>query len=227
MENIITMQCRDLTLFLDNKEKIFCNFTCCDSGSEKMINIVVPIYQQISDIYGNMEITKTFLKRLEYKLKLTVRLRETSLNFVSKDGEYFLQTPFKDIYDPVTLTYYGVKMGDNPLIIDVNIIKLFFYKKKIFLEFSVKEIDEDSNELVEKVRRINVYNEMISIYTDNKLKEKFKNKLNIQSKKRQVFFESLIQYLEGKTVSIEYDEHKGYTLWTSLEDFAETYEKKK
>lgn len=227
MDNIITLQCLDLTLFLDKEKKVCCDFTCCDSESEKMTNIVVPIYQQLGDIYGNMEITKTFLKRLEYKLKLTVRLHETNLTFVIKDGEYFLQTQFKDIYEPVTLTYYGVKMGDNPLTIDVNIIKLFFYKKKILLEFSIKEIDEDSNELVEKVRRINVYNDMISIYTDNKVKERFKNKLNIQSKKRQVFFESLFEYLEGKTVSIEYDEHKGYTLWTSLEDFADNHEKKK
>lgn len=219
MQDIITVQCHNLNLFLDDEKRIYSDFICCDSENGGIINIVAPIYKQIDMIYGNMEITKAFLKRLEYKLKLTLRLHSTKLTFVTQKGRYFLKTSLEDIYAPAILTSDGIKFRDNPLIINANVSKIFFVKKKSFLEFLIEEIDQDSNDLVQKVRRINVDKEVNSIYRNIKVKEKFKNKLNIKSRKKQAFFDALSQYLEGKTLAIEYDEHQGYSLWTSLEYF--------
>lgn len=216
MENIINVECNNLNLFLDKKQNVYANFICSFPDEEK--NIVVSIHNQLSSIYTNTKFNEEFVKRLEYKLKLTLKLNPTKLTFSNQDGQLCLQTFLKDIYEPVTLTPDGTKMGDKPLLIGGKILKFFSYKNKFFIECLTQEIDNDSNELTDKMVTLKINNDVDNCYNNKMVKDKFKELLNKRSMNKRTFLDALANYLKNKSIEIEYDEYKGYTLWTVLED---------
>lgn|GEM_PF-2335243 len=218
MENIINFQCYDLNVFLCLEEKIFVDFIGYDSDKKEIINVVAPIHEQIDEIYQN-RITKEFLQRLVYKLKFSVKIKPTNISFVKENGFWLLKTPFNEIYNPVVLTQDGTKIGDNPLIIDGKVLRLYSLKEKILLECLVKEISPETNEFVEKVIAIKVNKEINTIYNNKEEKNKFRDLLNIKSKYKQAFLNAWSECLQGKTIKIEFNENYGYSLWTILEDF--------
>ncbi|MDF2865588.1 MAG: hypothetical protein K0R72_397 [Clostridia bacterium] len=216
MESIINVECSNLNLFLDKKQSVNAIFVCSFSDEEK--NIVVSIHEQLSDIYTNTKFNKEFVKRLEYKLKLTLKLNPAKLTFSNQDGQLYLQTFLKDIYEPVTLTPDGTKMGDKPFLVGGKILKFFTYKNKFFIECLSQEIDSVSNELTDRIITLKINDDVNNCYNSKVVKNKFKQILNKTSINKRVFLEALANYLENKSIEIEYDEYKGYTLWTVLED---------
>jgi len=217
MENIINLQCYDLYVFAVIEEKIFVNFLGYDVDKKTNVNVVAPIHEQINEIYRN-KITKNFLERLIYKLKLTMRLKSAKMTFVKENGIWLLQTEFIEIYDLVILSPDGTKMGDDPLTIEGKVSKISSFKGKILLECLIKEIDSETNDFVENVKTITITKEINAIFNDKELKDNFREALYIKGKSKKAFIEGLSQNLEGRTLAIEYDEHYGYTLWTVLQD---------
>jgi len=217
MENIINLQCYDLYVFAVIEEKIFVNFLGYDVDKKTNVNVVAPIHEQINEIYRN-KITKEFLERLIYKLKLTMRLKSAKMTFVKENGIWLLQTEFIEIYDLVILSPDGTKMGDDPLTIEGKVSKISSFKGKILLECLIKEIDSETNDFVENVKTITITKEINAIFNDKELKDNFREALYIKGKSKKAFIEGLSQNLEGRTLAIEYDEHYGYTLWTVLQD---------
>jgi len=218
MENITSVECKEINLVLDCCGRVFGDFICYDANQATII-FLVPIYEQINQIYRNTKLTEDFLKRLEYKLNLTLRVKPAKLTFVHQNDEWSLQTPLCEIYEPVTLTPDCIKMGDKPLTIDGRVVNLFSHNSKIFLVCLIKEIDTKSNDFVEKVMTITITEEVNSIYNDNEAKKKFRDILNIKFKHKKAFLDALARHLEGKILAIEYDEHNEYSLWTFIYDF--------
>jgi hypothetical protein len=217
MENIVNLQCHDLYVFACIEGKVYVNFLGYDMDKNVTTNIVAPIHEQINEIYRN-KVTKEFLDRLIYKLKLTMRLKPAKITFKNVDGNWLLKTEFMEIYDAVTLSPDGTKMGDDPLTLDGKISRIFSLKGKIFLECLIKEIDMETNEFVERIKTIKITKEINTILNTKELRDKFREVLYIKGKNKNAFLEGLSQHLEGKTLAIEYDEHYGYSLWTVLED---------
>ena len=216
MENSIIVKCNDISLNLDSKGKIIGDFTCFDLDT---MNIPVLVHQQIKAIYRQTKITKDFIKRLEYKIKLTLRLRPVMVKFLNKKGQWILQTPLYEVYEPVTLNTRCIKAGDNPITIDGKVVNFFSNAGKIFLVCLVEEIDTESNNFVQKLKTITITEEVNAIYNDNETKRKFREILNIKFKYKKAFLDVLAKHLEGKTLKLEYDEHFEYTLSTILYDF--------
>ena len=219
MKKNINVECNDLNLILDGGGRVFCDFICYDAGSQTILNFLVPIYEQINEIYRNVNLTKAFVKRLEYKLKLTLRLKPANIIFSSKGEEWSLQTPLCEIYEPLTLTPDCIRTGDKPLTIDSKVVNLFTNNGKTFLKCLVDEINLESNEIVQKLKTITITEEVNSIYRDNEKKERFREILNIKFKHKKAFLDALSRHLEGKIIQLEYDEHYEYSLWTFLYDF--------
>lgn len=218
MKNVINEECHDLYVFACIGEKIFVNFIGYDLDKQVITNVVAPIHQQINAIYQN-EITKDFIKRLEYKLKLTMRFKPAKITFVNEDGLWVLQTLFSDIYKPVILTHDGTKMEDNSFVMDGKVLRIFPFKGKILLECLIDEISIETNYFVPKIKTIIISDEINAIYNDNNLKDEIMKILNIKSKRKKVFLYALSKYLEGKILNVKYDEHNEYILWTLLYDF--------
>ena len=219
MKKNINVECNDLNLILDGGGRVFCDFICYDVGSQAIINFLVPIYEQINEIYRNVNLTKAFVKRLEYKLKLTLLVKPAKLTFVKQNEEWSLQTPLCEIYEPVTLTSDCIKMGDKPLTIDGKVVKLIYHNTKILLLCVVDEIGEESTNFVQTVKTIRITEEINAIYSDKEAKEKFNEILNTKVKNKEAFVNALSDYLEEKIIQLEYDEHYEYSLWTFLYDF--------
>ncbi|MDD2376462.1 MAG: hypothetical protein PHD15_03485 [Clostridia bacterium] len=219
MESTVNLECNDLNLILDAEGIISCDFVCYDVKNQSIVNMLVPIHEQIKQIYRNIKLTKDFVKRLEYKLKLTLIVKPAKLTFVNKNGNAKLKTQLCEIYQPVTLTYDRVKIGDNPLIIDGKVEKFFSYNSKIFLTCLIDEIDEKSKGVVQTIKILKINEEVNAIYSDKEAKNKIRNILNIKSKSKKAFLAAIFDYLEGKTLKLEYDEHYEYSLWTVLFDF--------
>lgn len=221
MENVIDVVCHDLKLFLDKEGNVFANFICYDC--DQMMDIETSVHQQLSEIYTNTKMKGDFIKRLEYKLRLTMKMRPAKLTFVNQEEKWYLQTLLKNIYEPVTLTYDGTKMGDKPLIIHGKILKFSCDKAEYSLECLVKEIDAATNNFVDKVVILKISDDIKNLY-NKKAKEKIKKILNKKSINKRVFIDALSVILKEKVVEVEYDEHKGYTLWTTLEDLIGVYD---
>ena len=219
MEKIINVECNNLNLFYCGGTKIFGDFICYDFENKVCKIFSVPIYEQIRQIYRNVSFTKEFIKRLEYKIKLTLRVKSANLTFVREDEEWRLQTPLCEIYKAITLAHYCMKMGDDPLTVEGKVMNIFSNNGKCFLMCLVEEINLESNELVQKLKTIAITEEVNSIYNDIGAKERCRDILNIKFKHKKSFLNALSTYLEGKIIKLEYDEHYEYSLWTTLYDF--------
>ena len=218
MREIINVECKNLDLFYCGGTKVSGDFICFDADQQPL-NISVPIYEQLHHIYRNVSFTEKFVKRLEYKLKLTLRMKSANLTFVREDEEWRLQTSLCEIYDPVTLTHDCIKIGDNPLTIEGKILNIFSSNGKCFLVCLVGKINLESNELLQRLEIITITEEVNSIYYDRGAKKRCRDMLKIKFKNKKDFSNALDKYLEGKTLRLEYDEHYGYSLWTPLYDF--------
>lgn len=231
----ISRLCTDVKLYLtSNKRMTYGGFIFKDSKG-RMKEILVPVYWQIRDIYTQTKLTQDFINKLEYKIRLSLMSKPVDLIFKSLGkGEWCLLTPFKDIYEPITITHDGIKMGDNPTIINSVVQRVTSYEGKIFLECTVKELAPRSDYLIRnkirnikpcsdftirKLKKIDITKDFNSIYKDVEVRKKFKDLLKIKGDSKKRFISALSLYLEGKIIALEYDEHYGYTLWKILSDF--------
>ena len=218
MENIITISCHDIKLSLEENGIIIAKFICHDQNDKPMKTISASIHKQVKEIYRN-KINADFVRRLEYKIKFTMKLIPAILTFEKKNEEWILKTPLCEIYSPVSLTTGCLKVGDNPLTVNAEIVKLLVDKGKVFLQCLATVISAESNEFEQSVITVRINAEVNNLYSEKVSREKIRELLNIKEKNKPAFLEAFGKYLEGKIVKLEYDEHFEYSLWTFLYDF--------
>lgn len=217
---MLSLRCDSLILFQDGNKKLFLQFNCYDNINDCKITIINLVEEQIKSIYKDTIINSKFIQRLAYKMQLTIKLKGAILNFKDDNGILILATSLSDIYDPVLLTKDGTKIGD-PTVVNGKITKLFSKDKKIFMECLIDELNLETNTFFENTIIISIDKDVKNVYKNKLFREKVKDTSDTTVKGKNAFVNCLSEYLEGENVQIEFDEYKGYSLWTCLEDLLE------
>lgn len=240
MNNISLYGTLDSVIMRDSDKQILLVVEVQDDIMEMPQHVSVDVTSDLGEIYKGVEFDKAFVKRIEKKLKLTSSKQLISI-YLNDKNEWKLHTSLKFLYSPVLLTPDKVKFGD-PLVIKATLVS--FKRLKEGKDFPMSGLLAQciiaGKELPEVIVKDKVEIEVIdkAVYADdstdayvdldyefdfiyNELKankccrDNFTNEKD-KLVKRQEVYNRIAKTLLGKTITLEYDEHFGYSIWDLL-----------
>lgn len=226
----------------ESDKRIFLVASFYDDFIGMQQHVSVDVTDELKSIYQGVDFDKEFVKRIEKKVKLSLKNNDITLSYA---GEYNwkLAEPLTQLYSPVQLTPDRVKFGD-PLVLNATL--LGFKRQREGKNFPMSGLlaqciignqsiipCTDSTkvqiDVVDKQQSVNgtdaeivyvdvdgefdfIYNELRS----NKCsREKFVSSSG-RLYKREEIYNRIAKMLLGKNITLEYDEHFGYSIWDLL-----------
>lgn len=228
--------------FRESDGRIFLVASFYDDFMEMQQHVSIDVTDELNDIYQGVEFDKEFVKRIEKKIKLTLKNDHITLSYA---GEYNwkLEKPLKSLYSPVQLTPDKVKFGD-PLVLNATVIGFKRQREgKSFpmagllaqciignhsissitnldkVQIDVLNIQQDTDNADAEIVYIDVDSEFDFIYSELKAnkcnRQKFVSDTGKLCKKEEIYNRAA-KMLIGKNITLEYDEHFGYSVWDLL-----------
>lgn len=243
MSNALLVSCTlDSFWFRESDKRIFVVAGFYDDFIDMQQHVSVDVTDELQEIYQGVEFDKEFVKKIEKKLKLSLKNNSITLSYA---GEYNwkLDKSLKELYSPVQLTPDKVKFGD-PLVLNATILGFKRQREgKNFpmagllaqciignqsivscndsdkVQIDVLDKQECQDTMDTEIVYVDVDSEFDFIYNELKSNKCSRERFVGESGKlykREEIYNRIAKMLIGKKITLEYDEHFGYSVWDLL-----------